>query len=134
MSLVACNGGDLLLLKYLLNNTAATDQEYHLYSNDWTPGQFDLLSNYTETSTATGYSAFRTVGTNWTCTTSSSSGATASYSTINYNFVTAATAYGYYCTSPAQQQLLYAERFAGGPFTLPAAGGTIALSPKVSLS
>jgi len=133
MPLVAAISGDVLLLEYMLNVTAQADCEVHLYNNNHTPTPTDSLTNYTE-SQANNYSAFRLFGAQWTVASGVSAGATANYATQNFNFSTADTIYGYFVTSPNKAVLLWAEIFTGGPFALPATGGTIALTPKISLT
>jgi hypothetical protein len=117
----------------MLNFTAPSDCEVHLYNNNRTPAPLDTLNNYTE-SVASNYSGFRLVGAQWTVSSGSTVGATASYATQNFNFSAADTIYGYFVTSQQKQVLLWAELFTGGPFTLPSSGGTIALTPKISLT
>ena len=117
----------------MLNNQTPSDCEVHLYNNNQTPTPTDGLGNYTE-STATNYSAFRLTGAQWTVASGASAGATATYAVQNFNFSAADTIYGYFVTSQQKQVLLWAELFTGGPFTLPSTGGTIALTPKISLT
>ena len=104
----------------------------HLYNNNYTPTETDNIANYTETS-ASNYSAVRLAGGQWTVASGVSAGATATYAQQSFNFSSADTIYGYFVTSQQKQVLLWAERFTGGPFTLPASGGTIAVTPRVSL-
>lgn len=116
----------------MLNFTAATDVEMHLYSNNKTPAESDTITNYTE-STASNYTGVRLSGTAWTVASGSPAGATATYAQQSFNFSAADTIYGYFVTSNQKQVLLWAELFSGGPFTLPSSGGTIAVTPKISL-
>lgn len=103
-----------------------------LYVNNQTPAETHDLNNYTE-STANNYSAVRLFGTAWTVSSGASAGATATYAQQAFNFSVADTVYGYFVTSRQKEVLLWAERFTGGPFTLPSSGGTIAITPKISL-
>lgn len=132
MPLLAPICGDVLLLRYMLNFTASSDVEMHLYNNNRTPAESDVVTMYTE-STASNYSAVRLTGTAWTVASGSPAGATANYAQQSFNFSAADTIYGYYVTSQQKQVLLWAELFSGGPFTLPSSGGTIAVTPKISL-
>ena len=135
MALVASQSGDLLLLKYLLSfqTNVNANQEMHLYNNNHTPTSNDVLTNFTE-SIASNYTGVMLVGAAWTCTTAGSAGATASYAQQAFNFSAADTIYGYFVTSPNKGTLLWAELFTGGPFTLPASGGSIQVTPKLSLT
>lgn len=117
----------------MLNYSTPGDAEVHLYTNNKTPAPTDGLNNYTE-SVASNYTGFRLFGTQWTVSSGVSVGATATYAVQNFNFSAADTIYGYFVTSAQKGVLLWAELFTGGPFVLPASGGTIALTPKISLS
>lgn len=116
----------------MLNFTAAADVEMHLYKNNRTPAETDDITFYTE-SVASNYSAVRLTGAAWTVASGGVAGATATYAQQSFNFSAADTIYGYYVTSQQKQVLLWAELFSGGPFTLPSSGGTIAVTPKISL-
>lgn len=133
MPLVAAISGDVLLLRYMLNFQASSDCEMHLYNNNKTPAPTDVLGNYTE-SVASNYSGARLVGTAWTVASGASIGATATYAQQSFNFSGADTIYGYFVTASQKSVLLWAELFTGGPFTLPSSGGTIAVTPKISLT
>lgn len=133
MALLAQISGDVLLLRYMLNNTTQADCEYHLYTNNKTPAATDGLNNYTE-SVASNYTGYRLLGSQWTVSSGVSAGATATYAVQNFNFSAADTIYGYFATSLNKAVLLWAEIFTGGPFVLPSSGGTIALTPRISLT
>jgi hypothetical protein len=131
MSFITTNLGDVLLLKYMLNNTTPTNPRLHLYTNNITPSTSDVLSLYTE-SVATGYSVKELGGTFWTFATVSGT-STASYATQTFSYSTTDTLYGYYLTDQSVATLIWAEKFSGGPFTLPSGGGTITISPVIQL-
>jgi hypothetical protein len=116
----------------MLNFTASSDVEMHLYNNNRTPAETDTINLYTE-STASNYTGVRLTGAAWTVASGATAGSTATYAQQSFNFSAADTIYGYYVTSNQKQVLLWAELFSGGPFTLPSSGGTIAVTPKVSL-
>ena len=133
MALTAQISGDVLLLRYMSNHTVPSDCEIRLYTNNRTPAPTDTLAGYTE-SVASNYSAFRLFGTQWTVSSGVTAGATATYAQQSFNFSAADTIYGYFVTSQQSAVLLWAEIFTGGPFTLPVSGGTIAVTPKISLT
>jgi len=54
------------------------------------------------------------------------------YDQQTFSFTTGADIYGYYITDTTPK-LLWCERFTGAPFRLPSGGGTIAISPRVTL-
>lgn len=124
--------GDVLLLRYMLNFQSPADVQMRLYSNNFTPHESTVMSDFTE-STATNYTAVTLAGASWTVASGASAGSTGTYAQQSFNFSTSDTIYGYYVTSGGARTLLWAERFTGGPFTLPTSGGTIAVTPKISL-
>lgn len=141
MSLVVPNIGDILMLQYIVNmigqdgNAAPAGGQrlLRLFVNNQTPGKSDTLTTYTEASGA-GYAPITLVGTSWT-TVSTNGVNSAVYSQQVFSFTTAVTIYGYYVTTiGASPQLLWVERFSGAPFSLPAGGGQIAISPTLSLN
>ena len=67
MAFITLAGGKLLLLNYMLNKVDPTDMRLHLYTNDITPSDEDVLADYTE-STATGYAYIDLTGASWTIT------------------------------------------------------------------
>ncbi len=123
---------NVLLLRYMPNFTEATDVEMHFYNNNYTPTDTESVTNYPE-NVATNYSGIRLTGAAWTVASGTTSGGTATYAQQSFNFSAADTIYGYFVTSQQKQVLLWAERFVGGPFQLPSSGGTIAVTPKISL-
>jgi hypothetical protein len=141
MSLLVPDIGEILMLQYLVNmistdGTAAPasgQRLLRLFTNNLTPAESTTLSTVTEALGATGYLPVTLVGSSWT-TTQTAGTTTAVYSEQTFTFTTAVTVYGYYVTtiygSPA---LLWLERFSGAPFILPAGGGQIAISPRISL-
>jgi hypothetical protein len=59
----------------------------------------------------------------------------ATYSEQTFTFTAAVTAYGYYITTTeVTPNLLWVERFSDGPYTLPAGGGDIAITPRLTLN
>lgn len=134
MAFLTVNVGEVLLLRYILNNTTPGDVQLHLYTNNLTPAETDTLSMYTE-STAGGYTTYALPGAAWTFATSAGT-STATYARQTFSYTTSETLYGYYLTNEnfgGGQQLIWAERFSTGPFTLPGIGGTIDIDPKIGL-
>jgi len=136
MTLVAPDEGEVLLLKYLVNFTPATNPVLHLYENNLTPDDDTCVGcgppdEVTE-ATAAGYAAITLTGTNFTIATSGGI-TTAEYADVTFTFTTNATIYGYYVTNTSETAVLWVERFSGAPFSLPTGGGTIQITPKVSL-
>lgn len=133
MALLAPNVGQVLLLKYMLNHTTPTNVELRLYTNNLTPAYGDAVASYTESSAA-GYAAFTLTGTNWTVATTSST-TIANFAQQTFSYSTSESVYGYFVTSASKGQVLWAERFSGAvPFNIPSGGGTVSITPRVTLT
>lgn len=103
-----------------------------LFTNDYTPVEGTVIGNLTECA-VTGYAQKLLTGTvsggTWVISTLTNI-TTASYAQQEFLPTTAVSCYGYSVTNSAGTTLLWAERFTGAPFTLPAGGGSI----KVTLN
>lgn len=138
MALVVPDTAEILMLQYLVNmlstdGTAGPSGGHRLlrlFTNNATIDDSITFGGLTE-ATATGYTPFTLVGSSWT-TTQSVGVTTAVYSEQTFTFTTGVTVYGYYVTNLGSS-LLWVEKFSGAPFTLPAGGGEIAITPKVTL-
>jgi hypothetical protein len=134
MPLEAPNIGDILLLKYMLNVTPATNKVIHLYTNDPNTSDKTLTSANISESTDAGYAPITLAGSMWTFT-NIANVVTAIYSEVDFTFTTGTSLYGYYITSTVgNTELCWLERFSGAPFTLPSGGGTIAVLTKLILN
>lgn len=142
MALVVPNTADVLMLQYIVNMIgqdggsapSGGHRLLRLFTNNLTPGKTTALANITEASGATGYAPYTLVGSSWT-TTSSGGVNAAVYSEHVFSFTTGVTVYGYYVTTiEGTPRLLWVERFSTAPYTLPAGGGEIAISPRITLN
>jgi hypothetical protein len=142
MSLVVPNISDVLMLQYIVNMVgqdggaapSGGNRCLKLFTNNLTPGKSTDLTNITEATAPTGYVAHTMPGSGWT-TTSVSGVNSATYSEHTFVFTTSATVYGYYVTTiEGTPKLLWLERFSTAPYTLPAGGGEIAITPRITLN
>jgi len=131
MALVAPDVGEAKMLEIIVNKTAQANLVIHLYTNNHDPTDNSISSNFTEVTGISGYSPLTLTGASWTVSTVSNV-TTAQYAAQQFNMLDPVTCYGYYMTGPAGS-LMWAEKFAGGPFVLPVGGGTIEITPKVTL-
>jgi hypothetical protein len=131
MSLVVPNEGELLLLGYIVNKDEPVDLTLRLYTVDITLAESTQYANFTE-ATAAGYAAQTLTGSDWSTSMVATDTATATHVEKTFTMTAAATIYGYYVTA-GTSKVMWAERFSGAPFVLPAGGGTIAITPKVTL-
>lgn len=133
MGLLAPNVGEVLLLKYMLNNATPTNVELRLYTNNITPAYTDVLASYTQSSAA-GYAGITLTGSAWTVAASSGT-VVANFAQQTFSYTTSESVYGYYVTSNGAGQVLWAERFSGAvPFNIPSGGGTVSITPRVTLT
>jgi hypothetical protein len=132
MPLIAPNVGQVFLLKYMLNVTVPTSVELRLYTNNLTPAYSDTVSSYAESSAA-GYAGITLTGANWTVATSSGT-TVANYAQQTFSYTTSESVYGYYVTRIGKNEVLWSERFSGAvPFNIPSGGGTVSITPRVTL-
>ena len=123
--------GELLLLRYMLNNITPDNARLHLFANNITPSENDVLGTYTEVSAA-GYGTISLTGSQWTFSTSGGTTA-ATFATCNFTFTTAATVYGWYMTNNGSSSLIMSESFSTGPVIMPNTGGTLPIDPVIIL-
>lgn len=128
------NNGEDVALKYLTGKTASTENlVLRLYKSNTSPADSDTVGTYVEAD-FTGYSAVTLTGASWTVTQGAPT--TASYaqqsfaSTANQS---AQSIYGYYVTRASTGDLVFAERFTTGPFTIQNNGDTIKVTPSISM-
>jgi hypothetical protein len=116
----------------MLNVTIPTNVEMRLYTNDRTPAYTDVVASYVESSAA-GYGAITLTGGNWTVATSSGT-TVANYAQQTFSYTTSESVYGYFVTRIGKNEVLWAERFSGAvPFNIPSGGGTVSITPRVTL-
>ena len=139
MALVVPNDSDLLMLQYIVNTLAQDgsagpsggERLLRLYDNNLVPSKTSVIGDINE-ATASGYTSITLSGSNWTVATSSAGTNSAVYSEQTFSFSTSVTIYGYYVTD-LSSNLLWVERFSTAPFILPAGGGEIAITPRLTL-
>jgi hypothetical protein len=88
-----------------------TNLNYHLYQNDWTPGQPDVLANYVE-ATFSGYGGGQ-ASSGWSTAVTVSGHGKVIGNLLQWNFsggVTTNNIFGYYVVRGDTGKLLYAER------------------------
>jgi len=130
MGLVLALDGRKRALNTRLRNLNTNEVfRYHLYKNNYTPVDGQLIGDYTEC-TYTGYATQDVAAAGWgsptddgTCSTS-----VAAAQTYTSTGGTADTAYGYYVTSTADGALLWGEKF-GTPVDMSVAGRSTILVP-----
>ena len=143
MGLIAPNAAEQVLLSYIVSNQGGTGQVLHLYGGptggsvgDITPSSSSTLGTFT-TVELTGVSLYAPITltyASWGITQGTDSVYTATYPEVTFSFGAGINVYGYYISDYGTSNLLWCERFAGAPFTMPTSGGTIAILPKLTLN
>jgi hypothetical protein len=101
-----------------------------LYTNDYTCTEGSVIGSFTECVVA-GY-AHKTLATgSWVVSTATNI-TTASYAEQEFLPTTAVSCYGYMVTASAGTTLLWAERFTGAPYVIPAGGGSIKITLNIT--
>jgi hypothetical protein len=128
MSLLVPNDGEEIALKLLVNKASPENLVLRLYTNDKTPAETDVASDYTEAS-GSGYSAITLTGANWTVTPGAPTLASHAQQTFT---ITGAlgNVYGYFLTQATSGKLVWAERFSAGPYNLQN-GDLLKVTPKL---
>lgn len=132
MALLVPDVGEVEMLKRILNFSATGDVRIHLYANNYTPVEGSIVGNFTECSAA-GYAAITLTGASWSIATATGT-SEAAYAQQTFTFTATQVVYGYYVTNSANTIVLWAELFTGGPFNIPAGGGSVKVTPKIQLA
>lgn len=129
MTIMIQNNAEGDALDGFTGKTALSTLVLRLYSNNITPAETDTAATYTEYG-ATGYSAIVLTAANWTTTEGAPSHT--DYAQQTFTMTGAGDAYGYYYTRNTGGRVAGAERFTGAPFSIPAGGGTIKITPVIT--
>jgi hypothetical protein len=129
MAIVITNAGKQKALEYFVGKDTATESLIlKLYSNNISPERDDTLDLYTEV-TDGGYVSKALTPASWSIT-----DGTAEYPQQVWTFTgTASSVYGYYAVSATSNELMFAERFASGPYTITTSGDIIRVTLNLSL-
>lgn len=135
MAGIACNGSRKTMLENAVNKTAPSNLTIRLFKNNVVPADSDNVdaSGFTEAN-FTGYAGQSLTAASWSVT--SAHPAVATYPQVTFTSSadqTAQLVYGYYVTNGAGQ-LVVAEAFSDGPYSIAANGQTIKVTPAISLT
>lgn len=130
MAILLTDSGKQKALEYLVGkNTTTESLILKLYSNDYTPDIEDTLDDYVEVTTANGYAAKGLSLAQWSVAAGS-----AVYPQQTWTFTGAAgNIYGYYAISSLANEVIFAERFSGAPYTVATNGDTIKVTLNLTL-
>lgn len=126
------NDSEVRMLEYILNKTSPQDLDIRLFSNNHVPSETDTVANYTEVAGG-GYNLIQLVPVSWSISAADPSIAT--HTQVSWTFTGAVgDIYGYYVTRRTSGDLMWAEQFNNGPYTINSNGDEIRITPRLSLS
>lgn len=134
MTLLVPDVGEAVMLENIVNKTTAKDLVMKLYTNNLTPAEGDIASDYTE-ATGNGYAKITLTGASWGAAVTGDP-SSISYAKQTYTFTGAlGDVYGYFMVQAAAETVLvYAERFTGAPYNIVNNGDKIEITPKIELA
>lgn len=131
MAILVPNGGEAIVLSYLVNKSSPENLVLRLFTNNITPAETDTVGTYTEAAGG-GYASITLTGASWTITQGAPSDA--SYAQQTFTFTGALTTNpdvrGYYITRVTTGDLVYAESFS--VFTPTTNGDQLKITPKIT--
>lgn len=136
MALLVPNVGEVRLMTYALTTNKPTSIYLRLYKNDYTPVEASVVGSFTVCD-GTGY-AEQTItnATDWTIETGGGGAGVTTSTCAEKTFTWTATGcaiYGYYVVDKTgSEEVLWAERFADAPHTIPTGGGTQKVTLKIT--
>lgn len=129
MAAVFPNGAETIIANYVVGKTGTTEPlTLRLYTSNTTLTETTVVGDLTECAAA-GYAAINLTGASWTTTNGVSD-----YAQQTFTLTASSTVYGYYLTRTTGGELIAAETFSDGPYSVPSGGGTIKVTPQVSVS
>jgi len=149
MALLVNNIGEAEMLERILGihsntGTAGDTLCLRLFDNDLTPEEGDSFDSFTESDYGGGDSIKVLAGdteqdaadTHWNIVTGAGDTTWAVYGQQTFSFDSGDTIFGYYVTTVTKDGdtiVAWSEKFTDGPYTIPAQGGTINITPRVEL-
>jgi hypothetical protein len=132
MAVLFTQAGEQTALQNLVNSTAPQTLVLKLYTNNVTPTELDVASNYTELS-GYGYTSTTLIPGNFTF--AQGSPTTATYPQITYTFTGAAGyIYGYFVVQQSSNTLMFANRFTNAPIQISNNGDQIRVTLTIQLA
>jgi hypothetical protein len=135
MAIVVPSASEETLSDFMLGVATPGNQEYRLFTNDYTPDDASVAASFTEMSTL-GYALKELTKTSWVSTAGASGQPCSNaYAEQTWTFTagTPVTVYGYYVTDKTTGKLLWAERFAAAKI-VQYTGDQIRVTPTVTMS
>ena len=125
MTLQITDSAKGLALSYLVGkDTTVEDLVLKLYSNDYTPDEDSVSTDFIEVTSSNGYSSKTLTGSSWTV-----NGKSVSYPVQTWTFTgSVGNVYGYYVATSTGNVVLFSERFTGAPYNIGNNGDSISVT------
>jgi hypothetical protein len=126
------NSGKEIALKYLTGNISTTEiLLVKLFTNNTTLSVNDTAASYTEVVNGTGGYSYKTLSaSSWNV-----SGNIAAYPSQTWTFTGAVgNIYGYYVIRQTTGDLVFSEKFSGGPYNVQTNGDNISVTINLTIS
>ena len=126
--------GEFRMLNFILNTGSYTNEHpmMRLFVNSWSPADNDQVTSYTELGAIGGYTAKVLSGGSWAV--ASGNPSQASFAEQTWTFTASVgNIFGYHMVHSQALQLLWSERFTGGPYNIVNSGDQIKVTPVFTL-
>lgn len=125
MALQITDAAKGLALSYLVGkDTTVEDLVLKLYSNDYTPDEDSLSTDFVEVTSGSGYSSQSLTGSSWIV-----NGKSVSYPTHTWSFTgSIGNIYGYFVSTSTSNVVLFSERFPNAPYNVANNGDSISVT------
>ena len=131
MAFAVVNQGEGIFLTNVVNKAAPENLVLRLYSNNLTPSDTNIETDYTELTGANGYAAITLNGASWNAPVEGDP-TYIDYAKQTFTFTGAeGNVYGYYLTQVTSGKLIMAERFTAAPYNIVNNGDKIEITPKI---
>jgi hypothetical protein len=134
MTLISPHEGEKALLEYILGITEPDNPVMRLYTSPTSTLTAPLTFSSFVEPTDVSYAAVTLLAVSWSVPLATSGTTTASYPEKVFTFAGASQVYGYYVTDQSANKVLWAEKFGDQPFNIPDGGGTISITPRITLT
>ena len=122
------NTAETVLANHLCGKVAAGVLKLHLFKNDAVIDEDAVIGDLTELTEA-GYGAITLTAASWTV-----ADGVASFAQQTFTMTEAVDVYGAYITDNAGTGLVAVVKFADAPHSLPAGGGSVLVTPSISVA
>jgi hypothetical protein len=132
MALIIPNESEVDVLSAFIGRPQLSTIVLRLYGNDFAPTDIDNAGSFLDVSIA-GYAPIQLSEANWVIT-AGDPPSTLTYPQVTFNFTGGGIIYGWYMHRQQGFRMVAAERFDSAPLTIPSGGGTLKITPVITLN